>query len=181
MLRQSPRQSPPLLPSDALIVAAEGAKERGDLEREARLLYLSFTGSRGVDLPRNLEQRFEQGIVLAGYEIKIISPNTLSVRLFWQAAAPLQANYTVFVHVRRGEQMIGQDDSQPAKSYYPTRLWRVGDTIMDEHIISLPAPYIAAQDEIWVGMYHSETQQRLQWLDAQGLSGGDYVILRTGL
>ena len=145
------------------------------------MLYLSFTGSRDAAFPRNLERRFEQGIALVGYEVKRISPNTLSVRLFWQAAAPLRANYTVFVHVRRGQQMIGQDDAPPARSYYPTRRWRVGDTVVDEHIISLRAPYIADQDEIWVGMYHSETQKRLQRLDAQDSTGGDYVILRTGL
>ena len=167
-----------LLPEYSLISVVEGSKERGDLEPEARLLYIAFTSRRGQEVPHNIEQRFEQGITLLGYSPQPLSATKLAVRLYWQAEVLLKESYTVFVHVRRGEQLIGQDDAPPARGRYPTSYWRVGDTVIDEHVVTLSAPAIPQQDEMWVGLYRLETQQRLQLVNDANQFVGDHIVLR---
>jgi len=167
-----------LLPGRAIIEVEEGSEERGDLEQEARLLYIAYTGERTEEVPRNIEQRFQRGIVLLGYSYRFLAPTELRINLYWQADSAVAENWTVFAHARRGERMIGQDDAPPAKGYYPTSYWRPGDIVVDEHTMTLSAPYLAEQDKLWAGLYKWETQERLQLLDAAGDPGGDHVTIR---
>ena len=167
-----------LLPVNSVISVREGSQERGDLEEEARLLYVSFSARpQSSGIPQNVGRRFEEGIALVGYEYAFASPTQLSLRLYWQADKPPQAKWTVFVHVRRGSEMNGQDDTPPARGYYPTDLWRAGDIIVDEHPITLSAPFDEASDAIWIGLYQYEAARRVQLLDDAGVPVSDHVIL----
>jgi len=164
-----------LVPANRLIMVRAGSKERGDLETEARLLYVKYTASR-QQTPRQLAAPFEGGIILWDADITALAPDRLLVRLYWEAQAPITASYTVFVHVRRGEQMLGQDDSLPGLGRYPTHRWRMGDVLADEHVIALSTP-CQTGDEVWVGLYQLESQQRLPALSAAGTPLGDHVVL----
>ena len=175
-----------LLPHGATIVVREGAMERGDLEPEARLLYVTVLAVPGVQAPGNVGARFEEGIALLGYE-EDLADDELRLRLFWQASGPVAADYTVFVHVMRGDgfdtpsatqpKLIAQDDAQPARGYYPTSLWRSGDTVVDEHLLRLPEPFDPAVHRVVVGLYRLETLERLKVLGLDGQVVGDSVTL----
>ena len=188
-----------LLPQGSLISVHEGAMERGDLEEEARLLFVAFTASPPTGLPEGAEARFEKGITLLGHRVRPLPAKELEVQLLWRAegATPrftgrtveqpsvppargraIDADYTVFVHLMRDGQLIAQSDSFPARGYYPTSLWRPGDVVVDEHILLLPEPYDPARHVLTVGLYRLETMRRLRVLDEEGRPQRDSVILQ---
>ncbi|HNS50626.1 MAG TPA: hypothetical protein PKO09_05535 [Anaerolineae bacterium] len=87
--------------------------------------------------------------------------STLTLTLTWQALAPLDSDYTVFVHLLSGERKLNQADSWPCGGFCPTHEWRPGQIVVDVHDITIPpgsppGPYRAA-----VGLYAGETGERL--------------------
>jgi 4-amino-4-deoxy-L-arabinose transferase-like glycosyltransferase len=151
------------LPRNHLISVWEGPSERGDLEKEARLLCLTYEARPAGGVPCNVQENFEQGIELVGYEWGAASTGSL-LRLFWRAGAELDKDYSVFVHLRRNNQTVAQSDSYPAAGYYPTHLWRPGDIVADDHPLT-PAVALGEGYSLEVGLYLLSTLQRLQVLD----------------
>ncbi|MFQ5812731.1 MAG: ArnT family glycosyltransferase [Anaerolineae bacterium] len=166
-----------LLPVGSTIAAQEGSLEQGDLEKEARLLYVTYTATPATIPPGEPEARFEKGLTLVGHRLDAVSPQELRLSLLWRAEAEIEADYTVFVHLMRDDAILAQDDSFPAEGYYPTSLWRVGDIVSDEHTLALPEPYDPAEHKLIVGFYQLETLRRLQVLDTTGKPVNDHLIL----
>jgi hypothetical protein len=163
------------LPTESLISVWEGPLERGDLEKEAHLLCLTYEAVPPEQVPSNLRVSFERGIELLGYDLAPGLPGT-QLRLFWRAGAALDMDYSVFVHLRQGDQMMAQSDSYPAQGYYPTRLWRPGDVVADDH--HLTASVNAGEGySLFVGLYMLQTMERLQILDGSGAVIADAVTI----
>jgi len=153
------------LPLNHVISVWEGPSERGDLEKEARLLCLTCEARPAGGVPSNVQERFQQGIELLGYEWGD-APSGSVLRLFWRAGAVLDKDYSVFVHLRRDNQTVAQSDSYPAAGYYPTHLWRPGDIVADDHLLGA----VVAPGEgysLAIGLYLLPTLERLQVLDAE--------------
>ncbi|MGQ9492827.1 MAG: ArnT family glycosyltransferase [Anaerolineae bacterium] len=155
-----------LLPAGSLISVREGPWERGDLEQEARLLCIIYEAEPASRVPANLRAHFEQGVELLGYELRRESEG-INLRLFWRTEATLNMDYTVFVHLKQGEQIVAQSDSYPAQGYYPTHLWRPGDVIADDHLLTIP-PSKVRDCTFAVGLYDLRTMVNLQVLDENG-------------
>ncbi len=86
----------------------------------------------------------------------------LRLTLYWQAAAPLPHNYTVFVHLRQpGGGNVAQADHLPLGSIFPTSLWPVGETIRETSDLPLPPDLAPGEYELWAGLYLLETGERL--------------------
>ncbi|HSD82458.1 MAG TPA: glycosyltransferase family 39 protein, partial [Anaerolineae bacterium] len=90
------------------------------------------------------------GVVQLGGQFRLIDSevlpaaikagDTLSVTLVWQAVQVPVADYTVFVHVRdAGDHTVAQADRPPQAGAYPTSFWDVDETVVDEHLLPLPA------------------------------------------
>lgn len=165
-----------LLPRGSLISVREGAYERGDLEKEARLLYLSYSTIPVRLIPMEEPVRFGESILLLGSEVKV-AEGKLRLHLFWQAIAAPQRDYIVFVHVLQDGETIAQVDGPPAQGYYPTGLWRRGDIVLDERRIELPEIAAGSGVQVRVGLYILETSERLPVFDAQGQPVGNSLIL----
>ncbi len=165
------------LPVGSTITAQEGSLERGDLEKEARLLYITYTATPATIPAGEPEARFEKGLTLVGHRLAAVSPQELRLSLLWRAEAEIEADYTVFVQLTRDDAILAQDDSPPAGGYYPTSLWRVGDIVSDEHTLALPEPYDPGRHKLIVGFYQLETLHRLQVLDEAGKPVNDHVIV----
>jgi len=166
-----------LLPAGSTIAAQEGSLERGDLDEEARLLYVTYTATPVTIPSGEPEARLEKGLTLVGHRLTAVSPQELRLSLLWQAEAEIKADYAVFVHLTRDDAILAQDDSFPAGGYYPTSLWRVGDIVSDEHTLALPEPYDPGRHRLIVGFYQLETLHRLQVLDKSGEPISDHLIL----
>jgi hypothetical protein len=107
------------------------------------------------------EATFAGAIELMGYDATE-RPGALEITLHWRSLEPLDADYTVFVHLLDGDgQVIAQDDAQPQSGAYPTSVWGAGEVIVDPHSLLLPPALPAGQYRLRVGLYRLETGQRL--------------------
>jgi len=88
------------------------------------------------------------------------SGEVMTVRLIWKAARETDQSYKVFVHVldAQGNYASGHD-SEPANWSRPTTSWVAGEFVTDDHVLNAPA--VAGAYEVRVGLYETETGQRL--------------------
>ena len=104
---------------------------------------------------------FGDAIALRGAEIAPEGQG-LRVTLWWEALEPLDRDYTVFVHlVGEDGQLVSTGDSPPLEGGFPTRLWRPGDGVADEHVITLPSDLPSGVYTVQVGWYDPATGVRL--------------------
>jgi 4-amino-4-deoxy-L-arabinose transferase-like glycosyltransferase len=122
------------------------------------------SGSRPPSAIENVQARFGEEIILAGYDVApetIRAGEILSVTLHWQALREPACDYQVFVHVFDEQgQLIAQHDGPPRTGLYPTSLWRAGERIEDIHAVRLPAGY-RGMARIQVGLYTLDSLERL--------------------
>jgi hypothetical protein len=163
------------------------------------LVYLTrpdrVTVSTDPDMP--LDVRFGDVVALNGYSVAQWSDPTtealigsceggqalclkpgdaLQVTLFWEAVAPIDVDYTVFLHVRdeRGE-TLAQSDRQPLDGHYPTSQWQPGETIAQPLDVDLPRGLATGSYSLYVGLYQLDTMARLPLEDDQ--SGENAYVL----
>jgi hypothetical protein len=124
-----------------------------------------------------LQANFADLITLIGYEAGPAHPGeSWPITLYWQARAPLFADYTVFLHLLDdGGRIVAQGDAPPQAGRYPTHWWDPGEVIRDPHVVSLPADLPSGPYRLVVGLYLPETEERLPLV---GL-GGDTVMVET--
>jgi hypothetical protein len=119
-----------------------------------------------------LQVRFGPSIWLVGYELttpELAAGETVEVILYWRTFAPLDRQYTVFMHVRdaSGEWVAGWD-MMPRYNTYPTTDWPVAERIDDAHILPLPQDLPPGEYTIALGMYYWGTGERLPAYTRQG-------------
>lgn len=122
-------------------------------------------------IPANIN--FGDSIRLIGYDLTGATEISNSLTLYWQSAAPVTEDYTLFIHLLdAGGSVIAQADGPPTGSVYPTGWWRPGETIADRH--ALPAaPGVVA---VRLGLYSPATGQRLPVL-ASSLPAQDNSVI----
>ncbi len=120
-------------------------------------------------VPHRLDVSLGGQVMLWGYETDR-DRETLRLTLYWGSEARPGQDYTVFVHLVDGEQILAQRDQQPLAGFYPTSMWREGEIVKE--VYALPLPQMGA--EIRVGLYDPHTLQRLPRADADT----DYVIIK---
>jgi hypothetical protein len=121
--------------------------------------------------------RFGSAMMLTGLDVERVDATNTRVRLHWRADASMNEDYTVFVHLldSSGRYVVGAD-SQPAAGQAPTSTWQLGETIVDEHLLTVAPDSRATALEI--GVYLLATGQRLPAVEvAGGKSEGDALRL----
>jgi arabinofuranosyltransferase len=107
-----------------------------------------------------------------GPQVKAGLPLTLT--LYWHSVEPA-GRFKVFVHVLDASgRIVAQHDCEPVGSLWPTQLWKPGDVIPDEHVVTLLSSVAPGQYTLQVGMYDAQTGSRLMTT-----SGQDAVTLGT--
>ena len=116
---------------------------------------------------------FGDAIALRGARVThVAEAEEVRLTLWWEALARLEADYTVFVHMVDGDgQLISDGDGPPVWGGFPTRMWRPGDGVTDEHIVPIPSGLGAGEYTIRVGWYDPVTSARLS------LEAGDHFEL----
>ncbi|MEM7532392.1 MAG: glycosyltransferase family 39 protein [Chloroflexota bacterium] len=116
---------------------------------------------------------------LVGYDPlpdQILPSDMIHLRLVWSTDAPIDEDYTVFVHVvgqdeNGNPKLLAQNDRAPEGGFYPTSGWVVGALVEDVYTLILPEE-IDGDIEIMVGLYRPDTGERLQLMD-----GTDVITL----
>jgi hypothetical protein len=105
------------------------------------------------------EHAFGNQIALIGYDL-----TRDDVVLYWKRIAPIQNDYTVFVHWLDGDgKLIAQKDAEPK---IPTSLWEDGEVVVER--------YSRGSNRVRVGFYRADTGERLR------VGNDDNVILGVG-
>jgi hypothetical protein len=125
-------------------------------------------GSQAAPPASTAEGDFGGLVRLTGYDLRPATPHAgeaLTLRLFWQALAPMEADYTVFVHLFvTGEESASpraQSDAQPCEGAYPTSSWATGEMVMDTRTLLIPTGFPADQATLVLGLYAWPSLERL--------------------
>lgn len=109
---------------------------------------------------------------LTGYDLRPATPypgEVVMLRLYWQALASMEADYTVFVHLFvPGEESAtpqAQSDAQPCEGAYPTSSWAAGEMVMDTRTLNVPAGFPTDQATLVLGLYAWPSLERLPLAD----------------
>ena len=90
----------------------------------------------------------------------------LPVVLYWQAAAPVGASYTVFTQLfDPSGRLIAQHDNLPVQGLAPTDTWQAGTQIRDPYRLELPPDTAPGDYDLQVGMYDSQGRRILTMPD----------------
>ncbi|MBW7885172.1 MAG: phospholipid carrier-dependent glycosyltransferase, partial [Caldilineaceae bacterium] len=120
----------------------------------------------GTRVPNPTAIRFGDHIQLVGYALardEVLPGDTLDLTLYWATDAPLDTDYSVFVHATDEVEILqAQRDSQPGLGNLPMREWPPGAIIADRHRLAVPATtHAPARLRIDVGLYDYATGERL--------------------
>ncbi len=105
--------------------------------------------------------------------------------LHWQAVEVVNLPYKTFVHlVSDGGQgsepkLWAQSDDYPACGTDSTQRWQVGQTVVDRHVIRLPADVPPGDYLLQVGIYEPQTGLRMDFLDALDNPQGTGFVLAS--
>ncbi|MCL4303264.1 MAG: hypothetical protein KJ077_46690 [Anaerolineae bacterium] len=92
-----------------------------------------------------------------------------TLMLFWQTAQPLERNNTIFIHLLDSSgSLLAQADGVPYAGLYPLSNWQPGQIITDARPLTSLLPNPADLASIAVGVYNSDTGERLPAADAAG-------------
>ncbi len=151
-------QLPADLPAGAYTLAlrspATAAVSLGDIAINGR--------PRTFTLPENLPYHPDavigNRVRLGGLSIDAPAANQLNLTLYWQALAPMDTSYTVFVHILdETGKIVAQRDQLPRAGDAPTTGWLKNEVVADPYTFTLPdGTYRLA-----VGLYNAATGARL--------------------
>ena len=112
-----------------------------------------------------MQATFGDAIELLGYDppnASFAKGEPVPLTLYWRAREPVEADYTVFVHiVDSAGHLVAQQDNPPVQGNLPTSLWLPGIVVRDYYQIKLPADQAAGEYTIKIGMYTGGTGERL--------------------
>ncbi len=123
-----------------------------------------------------LDANFGDQVRLAGYTF---DDSTRTLSLVWQASPRAWADYTVFVHIvdAEGNRLAGADAQPPI----PTSQWTRGEVVLDQRVLPMPEHPAVGSYRPVVGLYRSDTGERLPLVDAEGLPIADSLTLPFSL
>lgn len=125
----------------------------------------------------NVVARFDGAIALEQVEMPsaVQTGTPLSFTLVWQSLAPVAADYTVFIHLLRGDgTLAAAADGPPCGGLYLTSFWSPGERIVDEHqwLVTLPP----GEYQVVGGLYRLDTGERLPVTGANA-NPSNHVVL----
>ena len=157
-----------------------GPLARGDLEPEPYSLYTRYAITPGAEEATPTAD-FDGLIRLLDTTVEQIAPDEIDVALRWEADEALQTGGrlpNLFVHVVGPEGVVTQYDGPIGWGLWPVGGWRPGVVIAERHRLQLPRPFDPAGDQIKIGLYWSDTNERLPVLDTRGQAIDDKILLR---
>ena len=166
------------------------SKPQGNLSSPQVLLEPSLGLGEGSELKNNAPPEYQSraqqldGLVaLSGYDLdeRYAQPGGIvPITLYWNAQNPLSLRYKVFVHVISPEgQLLTQADDFPVCGTFHANTWPVNQTVLDRHLLKIPADAPPGDYTLVVGMYEPELNLRLNYFDVAGKEQGNSLSIGT--
>jgi hypothetical protein len=132
---------------------------------------------------RALDANFGGRARVTGFDASaaVVAPgDAWELTLYWEALAPMETNYTVFVHVEDAAgNIVAQADLQPTGGFYPTSAWMPGHTLKDSYRLTIPEDTPPSEYRVLAGLYDPATGERLPLLDAAGIPTDNQLPVTT--
>lgn len=162
-------------------LATHGAKNYYAGFGDATLALYVMASAAGATHPASVT--FGGQIALAGYRLSagLVRPgDTLVVELDWQAVAPPDRDYTVFVQLLAPDgTLLAQVDTPPVGGTRPTGRWAAGETVSDRYALLIPSHAPEGQGRLIIGFYPWPDMTRLRVTQAGGLPVADDAVQLT--
>jgi 4-amino-4-deoxy-L-arabinose transferase-like glycosyltransferase len=129
-----------------------------------------------------VDARLGEQVLLLGLDAprQVAAGGVQSLVLYWQALAPLDRDYNVFVHIEvEGDRIWGQSDGPPACGAEPTEEWQPGRTVVDGHSLMLDPAAPPGEYPLLVGLYDPMTGERVPVVGRDANPSGNAVYLGT--
>ena len=119
-------------------------------------------GENLPDLEVNQEFLLPDGDVGSGVKLNwaevsdsVFQPgDVVGIALEWEALQDVEGRFKVFIHlIDENGQLVAQRDSEPVGNLKPTDGWGVGEIVLDQHGVLVPADLPAGEYELVVGLY----------------------------
>ena len=141
-----------------------------------------LTAEQIAAIPQRLDLALGGQMELLGYRLDRTEArpgDDLRLTLYWRAKAPMDQDYSVFVHLLDQNGMtIAQRDTYPGRGSFATSLWTPGDAIADTYVITVPPnTFRPNRLQFEVGLYSLGGGKRLSVRDAEGRQLGTSVRL----
>jgi hypothetical protein len=138
-----------------------GPPAKGDLDPQPHAGYLSMQIDPIAGADIRPEAQFENGLRLLGHSIEAVDDAHWRLRTLWQTDRSIAGDQTFFVHLLAVNQVIHSQDGDSGDGFYPLRLWKPGDVIIDERLLEVLPQADRAQLLIELGVYDRATNQRV--------------------
>lgn len=143
--------------------------------RPAYALPKPLTDAQVAAIPNRLDVDFGETLRLLGYNVETGLPSAsggaggvepggqVAVTLYWQALAPTDRDYTVFVHLLgEGDRLVAQRDTYPGLGLLSTTWLEPEFRWADRYVLRVPETAFAPDSvQIEVGIYDGVTGERL--------------------
>ncbi|NJN83318.1 MAG: hypothetical protein HC802_14240 [Caldilineaceae bacterium] len=108
--------------------------------------------------------------------------STFTLTLYYQAQESTPVDYTQFVHLSDGLNMIAQYDGQPQQGANPTSAWIPGELIVDEIQLQIDENAAPGEYQLATGLYDAAASgARLNLYGADGQPIPDDALLLAEL
>ncbi len=143
-----------------------------------------LTDAQVAAIPQRLEADFGGVMRLLGYDLETELPPAsggvepggwVGVTLYWEALAPADRDYTVFVHLLgEGELLVAQRDTFPGLGWLSTMWLEPGFRWADRCVLQVPdTAYTPDEAQVQVGLYDATGEGRLPATGPEGEPPGD--------
>jgi 4-amino-4-deoxy-L-arabinose transferase-like glycosyltransferase len=148
--------------------------------RPAYALPEPLSDAQVADIPHRVDAKFGKTMRLLGYDLttEATQPGgAVEVTLYWEALAPTQQDYTVFVHLLgQHDLLIAQRDTLPGLGLLSTTWLEPGYRWADRYVVPIPeTAYAPDEAQVAVGLYNATTGVRRQVTAPDGEALGDNV------
>ncbi len=83
----------------------------------------------------------------------VLAGDKIHLGLYWRAAQPPRGDWLVVVQLRdANDRVVFEQAQRPATDAYPTAQWDAGETILDWHVLTLPANLVARDYQVTVAL-----------------------------
>ena len=155
-------------------------------------IYELFTERRFIrpetNNPQPQEVRFGDFAQLIGHNISSLDfpvGEQRTLELLWQAHAPAEQDYMIFIHLLDAHGNMHQNWDAPVAldengNYYTTRVWEAGEYIIDRRRIRLTNTSLPLGEgyQIAIGMYDLASGERVP-ITLDGVATGDTFIVEN--
>lgn len=110
--------------------------------------------------PNSTRVNFGNQVALVGYDLntRAIRPGeTLSVTLYWQALAPMQRDYSIFMHLASADKIVATNDGLPYTKPKRMRQWSVGQTMQEVRPLAVAAEITAGLYNVVMGVFDMDS------------------------